>query len=185
MGGFMWTDAQNLKPVFNEEIRMAMTGNKYSRPNPFVEGRGMQQAQAQTQAAQPLARPAKVSSDIPLPDGNVERKRIPIWTHLIEYFPDAFLAVVDVSVKGNDQHNPGEPLHWAREKSTDQMNTAMRHMWDHGRGQVLDTDGAYHLAKAIWRLSAELQMTIERVAGEPGVNSDPGDWYTDRGTEPF
>lgn len=117
-----------------EEHDMALTGNKFS----------------------PAAKPA------PLPAEGAERKRIPIWTHLIEYFPDAFLAVVDVSVKGNDQHNPGEPLHWAREKSTDQMNTAMRHMWDHGRGVIYDTDGAYHLAKAIWRLSAELQLTIER-----------------------
>lgn len=90
-----------------------------------------------------------------------ERKRLQLWTFLMNYFPDAFLAVLDVSIKGNDQHNPGQDLHWAREKSKDQMNTAFRHMWDYGRGVRKDTDGCYHLAKAIWRLSAELQLNIE------------------------
>ena len=78
------------------------------------------------------------------------------------YFPNALLEVARVSKLGNDQHNPGEPLHWAREKSTDQMNTAARHMLDHSTGNLKDTDGAWHLAKAIWRLCAELQLTIER-----------------------
>ncbi len=79
----------------------------------------------------------------------------------MEYFPDAYLAVVGVAVAGNAQHNAGQPLHWAREKSTDQLNTAFRHLWDYGRGTTKDTDGQYHLAKAIWRLSAELQLLIE------------------------
>lgn len=98
---------------------------------------------------------------IELPTDYDERKKWQLWTFLTQYFPDAFLAVVDVAIKGNDQHNPGEPMHWARGKSMDQMNTAMRHMWDHTRGAPKDTDGAYHLAKAIWRLSAELQLVIE------------------------
>lgn len=101
-----------------------------------------------------------------LPTTDKERKALKLWTFLMEYFPDAFLAVVNVSVKGNDQHNPGEPMRWAREKSTDQMNTAFRHMWDYGRGVTKDSDGQYHLAKAIWRLSAELQLLIEREQSE-------------------
>ena len=105
-------------------------------------------------------------SDSGLPALDADRKQIPLWTFLLEYFPDVFLAVADVSIKGNAQHNPGEPLHWAREKSTDQMNTAFRHMFDHGRGVVYDIDGTYHLAKAIWRLSAELQLLIEREQDE-------------------
>lgn len=96
-----------------------------------------------------------------LPTDDESRKRLKIWTYLIDYFPDAFLATVNVAVSGNEQHNPGEPLHWARDKSTDQLNTAMRHLWDYGRGVVRDVDGQYHLAKAIWRLSAELQLRIE------------------------
>lgn len=97
-----------------------------------------------------------------LPTEYNERKKWQLWTFLTKYFPDAFLAVVDVAIKGNDQHNPGQPMHWAREKSADQMNTALRHMWDHEQGETKDIDGAYHLAKAIWRLSAELQLLIER-----------------------
>ena len=96
-----------------------------------------------------------------LPTDDKARKGLPLWTFLMDYFPDTFLAVANVSIAGNEQHNPGEPLHWARGKSMDQMNTAFRHMWDHGRGTVKDTDGQYHLAKAIWRLSAELQLLIE------------------------
>jgi hypothetical protein len=99
---------------------------------------------------------------VALPTNDAERKALPLWTFFMEYFPDVFLAVANVSIAGNKQHNPGEPLHWAREKSTDQMNTAFRHMFDYGRGVIRDTDGQYHLAKAIWRLSAELQLLIEK-----------------------
>ncbi len=90
------------------------------------------------------------------------RKAAPIFTGVLMYFPDALAEVARVSKKGNDQHNPGEPLHWAREKSTDQMDTTTRHMVDHGTGFVRDSDGGYHLAKAAWRILAELQLTIER-----------------------
>lgn len=101
------------------------------------------------------------SSAVGLPTEDKARKRLQLWTFMFEYFPDAWLAVVEVAIKGNEQHNPGEPLHWAREKSTDQMNTAFRHQWDYGRGIKKDTDGQWHLAKAIWRLSAQLQLDIE------------------------
>lgn len=97
-----------------------------------------------------------------LPTDDKARKALPMFTYMMEYFPDAFLAEVGVAVAGNEQHNPGQPLHWAREKSTDQLNTAFRHMWDHKRGTVKDVDGQYHLAKAIWRLKAELQLQIEK-----------------------
>lgn len=96
-----------------------------------------------------------------LPTDDKARKALPLWTFLIEYFPDAFLAVANVAIQGNIQHNPGEPLHWDRSKSMDQMNTAFRHTWDYGRGVKRDTDGQYHLAKAVWRLSAQLQLDIE------------------------
>jgi len=96
-----------------------------------------------------------------LPVENAARKALPLWTFLFGYFPKAWLAVANVSIVGNEQHNPGEPLHWAREKSTDQLNTAFRHQFDYGMGTKRDTDGQWHLAKAIWRLSAQLQLDIE------------------------
>lgn len=96
-----------------------------------------------------------------LPPDDKSRKELPVFTGPLMYFPDAIAEVARVCKIGNDQHNPGEPLHWARGKSMDQMNTALRHMMDHGTGTVKDVDGTYHMAKAVWRCLAELQLTIE------------------------
>lgn len=86
------------------------------------------------------------------------RKAQPIVTGVLDYFPLALLAIAEVSKIGNDQHNPGEPLHWERSKSTDEANTAIRHFLQRG---TFDTDGARHLAKAAWRVLAALQKEIE------------------------
>jgi hypothetical protein len=91
------------------------------------------------------------------------------------YFPDAWLAVVGVAVAGNQQHNPGERLHWARGKSADQMNTAFRHIFDYGTGTKIDTDGQPHLAKAAWRLLAQLQLDIEAQRLTDAANKPPAD----------
>jgi hypothetical protein len=96
-----------------------------------------------------------------LPTNDADRKALPVFDGTWGYFPDALVEVAHVSKVGNDQHNPGEPLHWARGKSMDQMNTALRHMIDHNAGNVHDTDGTYHLAKAAWRILAQLQLVIE------------------------
>jgi hypothetical protein len=96
-----------------------------------------------------------------LPTDDANRKALPLYDFMFSYFPDAWLAVVNVAVAGNVQHNPGETLHWARHKSKDQMNTAFRHIFDYGTGTKVDTDGQHHLAKAIWRLMAQLQLDIE------------------------
>lgn len=101
-----------------------------------------------------------------LPTDYNARKALPIFDGYLMYFPDAAAAVADVSVRGNTQHNPGEPLHWARGKSMDQFNTAVRHMMDHGVGNRYDTDGARHLAKAAWRVLAALQLDIEAEQAE-------------------
>lgn len=97
-----------------------------------------------------------------LPTDDASRKGLPIFRGPLMYFPDAMLALAAVCKVGNDQHNPGQPLHWAREKSTEQMDTALRHMIDHGLGNTKDVDGTYHMAKAVWRCLAELQLTIEK-----------------------
>lgn len=89
------------------------------------------------------------------------RKEYPIFTGLLQYFPDALMEVAHTSWVGNEQHNPGEPLHWDRSKSSDQMDACIRHILDYSRGDIFDTDGTYHLSKAIWRLCAELQIIKE------------------------
>lgn len=100
-----------------------------------------------------------------LPVEDAERKALPVFTYLVGYFPKALLEVVRVCVDGNRQHNPErapEDIVWSRGKSMNQMDTAFRHMLDHASGTVRDEkDGRYHLAKAIWRLSAALQLQIE------------------------
>jgi len=87
------------------------------------------------------------------------RKALPITTGVLDYFPDALLTVAELSRIGNDQHNPGEPLHWAKEKSTDHADCLVRHLIDRG---TLDTDGVRHSTKVAWRALALLQIELER-----------------------
>lgn len=96
-----------------------------------------------------------------LPIDKKARKALPMWTYMTKYFPLSFIEEVRVAWTGNQQHNLGQEMHWAREKSTDQLDCAFRHMMDHALGTPKDIDGCYHLAKAIWRLKAELQLVIE------------------------
>lgn len=93
-----------------------------------------------------------------LPTGAADRKAVPLWSGLMQYFPDALVAVAHLSHIGNQQHNPGQPLHWAREKSTDQEDTLMRHLLERG---TIDSDGIRHSAKVAWRALAMLQLEIE------------------------
>lgn len=87
------------------------------------------------------------------------RKTYPLYSGLLKYFPDALMEVAHLSKVGNDQHNPGEPLHWDRSKSQDQLDALMRHLKDAG---TRDTDGERHTTKVAWRALAELQLEIER-----------------------
>lgn len=86
------------------------------------------------------------------------RKQHPVATGVLDYFPDALLAIANVSRVGNDQHNPGQPLHWDRSKSTDEADALMRHFLDRGG---FDNDGVRHSAKMAWRALALLQKEIE------------------------
>jgi len=90
-----------------------------------------------------------------------ERKAMPIFSGVLNYFPDALLEVSKVSKAGNDQHNPGSPLHWDRSKSTDEADALVRHLLDHARGNEVDNDGLFHLSKVCWRSLALLQRYLE------------------------
>jgi hypothetical protein len=90
-----------------------------------------------------------------------ERKNTPIYSGVIKYFPDVFAEICKASLAGNKQHLEGKPLHWDRTKSKDQLDAAMRHLIDHARGELIDDDGVYHLAKSCWRLMAQLQILLE------------------------
>lgn len=92
------------------------------------------------------------------PQDSKARKDLPIYSGVLKYFPDALLAVAEVSRIGNEQHNPGQPLHWAKGKSTDHLDSMIRHTLEAG---TLDVDGGRHSAKIAWRALANLQTEIE------------------------
>lgn len=98
-----------------------------------------------------------------LPTSAKERKGMPIATGFVDYFPDAMAVVAELSRICNEQHNPGEPLHWAKEKSTDEADALMRHFLDRG---TLDSDGIRHTAKVAWRAMAMLQRELEAEDGD-------------------
>lgn len=104
-----------------------------------------------------------------LPTDPKERKKLPVTTGVLDYFPDALAAIAEVSRVGNDQHNLGETLHWDRSKSTDHADCIGRHLLERGK---LDSDGLRHSAKLAWRAFAQLQLEIEGERGMPDVRED-------------
>jgi len=98
-----------------------------------------------------------------LPKDAAQRKAIPLCSGVLDYFPAALAEVAKVSKAGNDQHNPGQPLHWSRDKSSDHADCITRHLSERG---TLDTDLMRHSAKLAWRALALLQIELEE-AGAP------------------
>lgn len=86
------------------------------------------------------------------------RKEMPIARGVVDYFPRALAAVANVSFKANEQHNPGEPMHWDKSKSTDHADCIARHLIERGG---LDNDGLRHSAKLAWRALALLETELE------------------------
>ncbi len=91
-----------------------------------------------------------------------ERKQIPVYSGFIKYFPRAIRAVAKVSQTGNDQHNPGQPLHWDEDKSTDHEDALARHLVDHAQGEEFDEDQERHLAKVAWRAMSALETFLKK-----------------------
>ncbi|MEM8737242.1 MAG: dATP/dGTP diphosphohydrolase domain-containing protein [Planctomycetota bacterium] len=101
-----------------------------------------------------------------LPTDKKARKERPLARGLLDYFPKALAAVAHVSFVGNQQHNPGEPMHWARDKSPDHADCILRHLIDRGS---FDDDGLPHSAKVAWRALAMLELELEQHPGNlPG-----------------
>ena len=86
------------------------------------------------------------------------RKQTPIFTGVLNYFPDAIREVAKCSYVGQQQHNPDKPLAWDRSKSGDELDALSRHLLETG---TIDTDGIRHSAKVAWRALANLQKEIE------------------------
>lgn len=65
-----------------------------------------------------------------LPTDSEMRKQIPMFSGVLAYFAAALAGVAKISKKGNDKHNPGQPLHHARGKSSDHADCIVRHLTD-------------------------------------------------------
>lgn len=114
-------------------------------------------------AAAVTASPTFIATTEPgLPTSAKARKETPVATGVLAYFPDAIAEVAKVCYIGNEQHNPGQPLHWARSKSTDQLDAAVRHIMDYLKGARRDPKGNLVLAQAAWRILAQAQLDTEK-----------------------
>lgn len=122
------------------------------------------------------------------------RKEAPLARGLFGYFPNACLHVAHVSFVANAQHNPGLPMQWAFNKSSDEPDCELRHMLDAmraggageslTRAEAFDDDGLLHLAKKAWRSMADLERYVlthypkalpgASVTGFVAVGVDPG-----------
>lgn len=96
---------------------------------------------------------------------SAERKLYPLARGVLDYFPDAIAEVAKVSYLGNEKHNPGEDLHWARGKSTDHADCILRHLTERGGFDTIEINGVVyrmrHSASLAWRSLALCQEEIE------------------------
>jgi hypothetical protein len=129
-----------------DKFKMSKPGEVILPPKPFPEIVSMH------------ARPSAPSRASTFPEDAKGRKQCPVASGVLDYFPDAIVAIAAVSFAGNEQHNPGTPLHWDRSKSGDEGDALMRHFLQRGQ---LDTDKLRHSAKMAWRALALLQKEIE------------------------
>lgn len=118
------------------------------------------------------------------------RKGMPLFQGCLMYFPDALLAVAEHSRKANDKHNPGEPLHWSKDKSKDHADCIARHLIDIGpTWNAIDPEfDSLHATALAWRALALLQTVIDRqkqsadrwkfplLKDEPKSAAFPGKW---------
>ena len=93
-----------------------------------------------------------------------DRKSTPVFSGVLNYFPDAINEVARCSKIGNDQHNPNKPLQWDRAKSGDELDALTRHLIEAG---TMDDDNVRHSTKVAWRSLANLQKELERCGKAP------------------
>ncbi len=118
---------------------------------------------------------------IPLSLGrdHAARKALPIM-RVLGYFTAAIAGLTRHAVRGNAQHNPGEPLHWARGKSMDHAECVGRHSFDlmdllawlernpdHPERESVLTEAEHEYDARLWRAAADSQEFYEKYRGAP------------------
>jgi hypothetical protein len=112
------------------------------------------------------------------------RKDTPVYSGFLAYFPAAIAGAARHSKRGNDKHNPGEPLHHARGKSTDHEDCVARHLLDISDIEATikrDKESVQHFPydqelvstlldeadALVWRAAALSQRLYETYGGAP------------------
>jgi hypothetical protein len=93
-----------------------------------------------------------------LPTDRDIRKSAPMARGCLDYFPDALFEVANLSWVATQQHHPDKPMHWDKNKSSDEADCLLRHLVERG---TRDTDGIRHSTKVAWRALANLQREID------------------------
>ena len=94
------------------------------------------------------------------PDDHHERLDYPVFSGLLAYFPNACAAVARHSKVSNDQHNPGQPMHWAKEKSIGRGDKIVSHLM---QGMAGDGNADEHLTAMAWRALELLERRLTRM----------------------
>lgn len=102
-----------------------------------------------------------------LPTDSAARKQFPLATGVDDYIPAALVCFAALSKVGNDKHNPGEPLHHARDKSSDHSDCLRRHQLDAGDPAADELEEA---VCAFWRAGMRVQLLAEKL----GAPKAPG-----------
>lgn len=98
---------------------------------------------------------------------SAERKEVAMSRGLFAYFPDALALVARHSVRANEKHNPGQPVHWSREKSSDHEDCILRHSASVAIDANSLDDGQPHMVCRAWRALAALQLWAEAQQDKP------------------
>ena len=120
-----------------------------------------------------------------LPTDSAARKNVPMFSGCLRYFPAALAGVSNISKLGNDKHNPGEEMHHARGKSTDQGDCIIRHLVDvedlkaaidRGDTTVTSQDVLLEINQLVWRALAFSQELHEKFGAPlaPGAKLPTG-----------
>ena len=105
---------------------------------------------------------------------SAERKECAVARGFDAYFPDAIAMVAQHSVRMNEKHNPGEPVHWSRGNSADHDDCIARHSLSVAvDADSKDADGAYHIVCRAWRAMAALQEWVEKKRAEHLASIQP------------
>ena len=100
---------------------------------------------------------------------SAERKLMPLHRGCLLYFPDALMLVSALSRAANEKHNPGEPMHWSKDKSNDHEDCAARHSLD---ADEADEFGINHRVARTWRALADLQTAVEELGYDALIDWD-------------